>query len=307
MSALCLEDLHHDHAGERALRGLSFEVAEGVLFGLIGADGAGKSTLFQILSTLLDPKQGKARVLGFDTVTESDKIRPLIGYMPQRFSLYQDLSVQENLEFAADIVGIAGKAAKPILDELIGFARLDSARTRPAGKLSGGMKQKLALCCALVRKPRLLLLDEPTVGVDPVTRRDFWDMLKLLKSQGTTTIVSTPYMDEASLCDEVALIHHGEILAKGSPAELGASLPGRLWKLHGATSLHVRTDAVPPAPLLSLYVTGGDLHALAPHECTTESVMASVSALGLPVSEAHPIDPTIEDVLMRFLQARSAA
>ncbi|MEN9354338.1 MAG: hypothetical protein RL318_1663 [Fibrobacterota bacterium] len=307
MDALSLEDLHHDHAGERALRSLSFDVPEGVLFGLIGADGAGKSTLFQILSTLLDPKQGKAKVLGFDTATESDKIRPFIGYMPQRFSLYQDLSVQENLEFAADIVGIAGKAAKPILDELIGFARLDGARTRPAGKLSGGMKQKLALCCALVRKPRLLLLDEPTVGVDPVTRRDFWDMLKLLKSQGTTTIVSTPYMDEASLCDEVALIHHGEILAKGSPAELGASLPGRLWKLHGATSLHVRTDAAPPAPLLSLYVTGGDLHALAPHECTTESVMASVATTGLPVTHAHPIEPTIEDVLMRFLQARHAA
>jgi len=307
MSALCLEDLHHDHAGERALRGLSFEVAEGVLFGLIGADGAGKSTLFQILSTLLDPKQGKARVLGFDTVTESDKIRPLIGYMPQRFSLYTDLSVQENLEFAADIVGISGKAAKPVLDELIGFARLDGARTRPAGKLSGGMKQKLALCCALVRKPRLLLLDEPTVGVDPVTRRDFWDMLKLLKSQGTTTIVSTPYMDEASLCDEVALIHHGEILAKGSPAALGASLPGRLWKLHGATSLHVRTDATPPSPLLSLYVTGGDLHALAPHECMTESVLEAVRSLDLAVTEAVAIAPTIEDVLMRFLQERSAA
>jgi len=307
MSALRLEDLHHDHAGERALRGLSFEVAEGVLFGLIGADGAGKSTLFQILSTLLDPGKGKARVLGFDTVTESDKIRPLIGYMPQRFSLYQDLSVQENLEFAADIVGISGKSAKPVLDDLIGFARLNGARSRPAGKLSGGMKQKLALCCALVRKPRLLLLDEPTVGVDPVTRRDFWDMLKLLRSQGTTTIVSTPYMDEAALCDEVALIHHGEILAKGSPAALGASLPGTLWRLHGETSLHVRTDAAPPAPLLSLYTTGGALHALAPRECTTESVLDAARSLGLAVTEAAVIEPSVEDVLLHHLKTKSAA
>jgi len=307
MSALCLEDLHHDHAGERALRGLSFEVAEGVLFGLIGADGAGKSTLFQILSTLLDPGKGKARVLGFDTVTESDKIRPLIGYMPQRFSLYQDLSVQENLEFAADIVGISGKNAKPVLDELIGFARLDGARSRPAGKLSGGMKQKLALCCALVRKPRLLLLDEPTVGVDPVTRRDFWDMLKLLRSQGTTTIVSTPYMDEAALCDEVALIHHGEILAKGSPAALGASLPGTLWRLHGEASLHVRTAVLPPAPLLSLYTTGGDLHSLAPHDCTTESVLGAARSLGLAVTEAAVIEPSVEDVLLHHLQRRETA
>jgi ABC-type multidrug transport system ATPase subunit len=305
--ALRIEDLHHDHAGERALRGISFAVEEGRLFGLIGADGAGKSTLFQILSTLLEPGRGKAEVMGFDTVRESGRIRPLIGYMPQRFSLYADLSVQENLEFAADIVGLAGAAAKPVLDELIGFARLDGARNRPAGKLSGGMKQKLALCCALVRKPRLLLLDEPTVGVDPVTRRDFWDMLKLLRSQGRTTVVSTPYMDEAALCDEVALIHHGEILAKGSPAELGASLPGRLWRLHGETSLHVPTDAAPPAPLLSLYVTGGDLHALAPHDALTDSVLESVRSLGLPVREATRIEPSVEDVLLHALQAREAA
>src|SRR4051812_36299229 len=199
--AVSIRGLSKDHAGERALRGLSLDVPDPSLFGIIGADGAGKSTLMNILATLADPDSGTARILGRDLAEEFPSIRSDIGYMPQRFSLYQDLSVLENLDFFADIFGIAGQAKRDRMRELLAFAGLAEFTGRRAGQLSGGMKQKLALACTLVHRPRLLLLDEPTVGVDPVARRDFWTMLKALRRDGVTLMVSTPYMDEAALCD----------------------------------------------------------------------------------------------------------
>jgi ABC-2 type transport system ATP-binding protein len=305
--AVVLHDLHHDHAGERALRGISLSVDEGRLFGFVGADGAGKSTLFSILATLRVPQRGTLSLLGIDALANPSALRPRLGYMPQKFSLYADLSVRENLEFACDIVGLRGEAARGVRDELVSFSRLESALERPAGKLSGGMKQKLALCCALVRSPRLLLLDEPTVGVDPVTRVDFWEMLARLRDRGTTILVSTPYMDEADRCDEVALMHEGEILEQGSPAELAARLPGDLWTLEGDRTLSVRHDAVPPAPLLALYSTGGTLRALAPFRTSPEVVLALVRTLGIAVERIRPERPRVEDVLLRALLTRQAA
>ncbi|MCB9495362.1 MAG: ABC transporter ATP-binding protein [Fibrobacteria bacterium] len=296
-----VEDLHHDHAGEQALRGISLSVPPGSLYGLVGADGAGKSTLFQILATLLPPRKGSVEVLGVDVSKGRPEIRSRIGYMPQRFSLYGDLSVRENLQFASDIVGLRGTAARSVFDELVSFSRLESAVERPARNLSGGMKQKLALCCALVRKPPLLLLDEPTVGVDPVTRVDFWDMLGRLRDSGTTILVSTPYMDEAERCQHVALVHKGRILAQGSPAALGSTLPGRLWRLHGPKALAVRVDACVPPPLLDLYPSGGDLRALAPRETSPEAVLQAVETGGLEISEIHSVEPTVEDVLLHAL------
>lgn len=306
-AAVVLNDLHHDHAGERALRGISLSVVEGRLFGFVGADGAGKSTLFSILATLRVPQRGSLSLLGTDALADPSALRPRLGYMPQRFSLYADLSVRENLEFACDIVGLRGAAARAVRDELVSFSRLESALERPAGKLSGGMKQKLALCCALVRSPRLLLLDEPTVGVDPVTRVDFWEMLARLRDRGTTILVSTPYMDEADRCDEVALMHEGEILEQGSPAVLAARLPGDLWSLEGDRTLSVRHDAAPPAPLLALYSTGGTLRALAPLGTSPELVLAAVRSLGLDVARISPERPRVEDVLLRALLSRQAA
>jgi ABC-2 type transport system ATP-binding protein len=201
-----------------AVNPLSFEISKAELFGFIGPDGAGKTTLLRMLTTLILPDTGTATVDGFDVVSDYKEIRKRVGYMPGKFSLYQDLSVQENLEFFATIFQTTVKEnyhlIKDIYDQLAPFA------DRPAGKLSGGMKQKLALCCALIHKPTVLFLDEPTTGVDAVSRKEFWEMLKRLKEQGITILVSTPYMDEASLCDRVALMQNGKFLRIDPPSQI---------------------------------------------------------------------------------------
>lgn len=264
--AVAIRDLAKDHAGEKALRGISIDVPNPCLFGIIGADGAGKSTLMNILATLTDPDSGSVRELGRDAAREFASIREDIGYMPQRFSLYQDLSVEENLDFFADIFGISGKDKTERMDHLLGFAGLKPFKGRRAGQLSGGMKQKLALACTLVHHPKLLLLDEPTVGVDPVARRDFWTMLKSLRAEGITLMVSTPYMDEAALCDSLVLLHEGGILAEGTPAELLAAYPYRLYRVEAAPDAAVSTlnypgDKPPPPGFVLIYPSGGTLHA----------------------------------------------
>src|SRR5690606_26207447 len=229
--AIVIEGLAKDHAGEKALRGLDLRVPEACLFGLIGADGAGKSTMMNILATLSDPDAGRVRLLGKDLAAAYPSLRADIGYMPQRFSLYQDLSVAENLDFFADIFGLGGDAKKNRIAHLLAFAGLEAFRKRRAGLLSGGMKQKLALACTLVHHPKLLLLDEPTVGVDPVARREFWILLKSLRDSGITLVVSTPYMDEAALCDALALLRDGSILAQGPPSRFLAAYPYRLYRV----------------------------------------------------------------------------
>ncbi|MFZ2491531.1 MAG: ABC transporter ATP-binding protein, partial [Thermoanaerobaculia bacterium] len=214
--AVVVEGLVKRFGETEAVHELSFSVAHGELFGFIGPDGAGKTTLFRLLATLLVPDSGSARVLGFDVVKQLWDIRARLGYMAGRFSLYPDLSVHENLRFYASVFGTTIAAEyeriKPI------YSQLEPFRDRRAGALSGGMKQKLALCCALVHRPELLLLDEPTTGVDAVSRREFWDLLDELKASGLTIVVSTPYMDEANRCDRVALIDKGRILATDTPA-----------------------------------------------------------------------------------------
>jgi len=304
--AVVVRDVHFDHAGEQALRGVDLRVEAGSLFGLIGADGAGKSTLFGLLSTLLPVQRGEVAVLGMDARRDARAIRATIGYMPQRFSLYPDLTVEENLRFAAQIMGIPRAAIAATMDELLDFARLHPARRRRAGRLSGGMKQKLALCCALVRKPRLMLLDEPTVGVDPVTRQDFWKMLGMLREQGTTTIVSTPYMDEAERCDQVLLLHHGKVLGQGSPRELTRDLPGKLWRIWAAKTLHVATTQEPPAPLLALYTMGGELHAIAPSDLSAIEVLRLIRTIASEAEQIAPATPRVEDVLLESLREAEA-
>ncbi|MDR0793444.1 MAG: ABC transporter ATP-binding protein, partial [Chitinophagaceae bacterium] len=195
----------------KAVRDVSFEVNEGELFGLIGADGAGKSSIFRILTTLLLPDAGTAIVAGFDTVKDYKAIRGCVGYMPGKFSLYQDLTIEENLNFFATLFGTTVQENYALIEDI--YKQIEPFKKRRAGKLSGGMKQKLALCCALIHKPKILFLDEPTTGVDAVSRKEFWEMLKQLKAQGITILVSTPYMDEADLCDRIALIQTGSILS----------------------------------------------------------------------------------------------
>ena len=212
---ITVSNISKPYKNVNAIRDISFDVKQGELFGLIGPDGAGKTTLFRILTTLLFADEGKATVAGFDVVDDYKAIRKNVGYMPGRFSLYQDLTVEENLHFFATIFGTTIEENYELIKDI--YVQIEPFKDRRAGKLSGGMKQKLALSCALIHKPKVLFLDEPTTGVDPVSRKEFWEMLKRLQQKGITILVSTPYMDEAALCDRIALIQDGKILDIDSP------------------------------------------------------------------------------------------
>lgn len=212
-----------------ALENVSLEVMRGELFGLIGPDGAGKTTLFRILTTLLIADQGNATVSGFDVIRDYREIRNSVGYMPGKFSLYQDLTVEENLQFFATIFGTTIKENYDLIKDI--YIQIEPFKDRRAGKLSGGMKQKLALSCALIHNPRVLFLDEPTTGVDPVSRREFWEILKQLQKSGITILVSTPYMDEAALCDRIALIQAGKILEINTPEQIVKQYPKQIYNI----------------------------------------------------------------------------
>jgi len=213
----------------KALESISFDVKEGELFGLIGPDGAGKTTLFRVLTTLLIANEGTATVAGFDVISDYKKIRNSVGYMPGKFSLYQDLTVEENLDFFATIFGTTIEENYDLIKDI--YIQIKPFKDRRAGKLSGGMKQKLALCCALIHKPKVLFLDEPTTGVDPVSRKEFWEMLKRLQQKDITILVSTPYMDEAALCDRIALIQDGKILEIDTPEAIVKHYPKPIYNV----------------------------------------------------------------------------
>jgi ABC-2 type transport system ATP-binding protein len=200
-----------------AIHHVSFQVKKGILFGLVGSDGAGKSTLLRMIATMIAPSTGKILIDGLDVVTEKRKVKPLIGYMPQRFGLYQDLTVEENIDFFMNIFGIAGKERKLKKERYLGFSNLLPFLERQAGNLSGGMKQKLGLACVLVHEPRVLILDEPTNGVDPVSRKEFWDILTQMRDDGMTIIVSTAYLDEGEKCDMIGLLHRAKLLETAPP------------------------------------------------------------------------------------------
>lgn len=216
--SIIVQNISKSYSKIKAVEAISFEVKEGELFGLIGPDGAGKTTIFRILTTLLLANEGSATVAGNDVVKEYKDIRNSVGYMPGKFSLYQDLSVEENLTFFATIFGTTIEENYDLIKDI--YVQIEPFKTRRAGALSGGMKQKLALCCALIHKPKVLFLDEPTTGVDPVSRKEFWQMLKRLQQKGITILVSTPYMDETALCDRIALIQKGKILKIDSPENI---------------------------------------------------------------------------------------
>jgi ABC-type multidrug transport system ATPase subunit len=308
--------------GTVALDGVSFEVAPAELFGVIGPDGAGKTTLFRVLATLLVPRAGEARVLGLDVVRDLWALRARIGYMPGRFALYPDLSVAENLRFFAAVFGTTVEAGRALIEPI--YRQIAPFADRHAGALSGGMKQKLALCCALVHRPDLLLLDEPTTGVDAVSRREFWDLLVALKESGLTVVVSTPYMDEAARCDRVALVQAGRVLDVGAPLSFGARFarpvlavrpapgaealrgPDRMRVLAALRALPHAASAFPFGE--ALHYTdrrdGADAPAVA-----GEVARALADALGGagPRLDVAPITPGIEDVFMARIIAASAA
>jgi ABC-type multidrug transport system ATPase subunit len=224
---ITISNISKSYKNVKALQNISFEVKPNELFGLIGPDGAGKTTLFRILTTLLIANEGEATVAGFDVLKDFKDIRKHVGYMPGRFSLYQDLTVEENLKFFATIFGTTIEENYELIKDI--YVQIEPFKDRRAGKLSGGMKQKLALCCALIHKPKVLFLDEPTTGVDPVSRKEFWEMLKRLQQKGITILVSTPYMDEAALCDRIALIQDGQILQIDTPEKIVKQYPKTIY------------------------------------------------------------------------------
>jgi ABC-type multidrug transport system ATPase subunit len=227
MTAISVQNINMKFGKVNAIDNLSFEVNEGEIYGIIGPDGAGKTTLFRILTTLILADSGTAWVDGLDVVKDFKQIRNRIGYMPGKFSLYQDMTVEENLQFFATIFRTTIKENYYLIEDI--YKQIEPFKTRRAGKLSGGMKQKLALSCALIHKPKVLFLDEPTTGVDPVSRKEFWEMLKRLKEQGITILVSTPYMDEAKLCDRIALMQNGRFMKVDTPENIVTQYTENLW------------------------------------------------------------------------------
>ena len=241
-----------------AIDEITFDVNQGELFGLIGPDGAGKTTLFRILTTLLLANEGTATVAGFDVVKDYKSIRNSVGYMPGKFSLYQDLTVEENLKFFATIFGTTIAENYELIEDI--YIQIEPFKNRRAGALSGGMKQKLALCCALIHKPSVLFLDEPTTGVDPVSRKEFWQMLKRLQQKGITILVSTPYMDEATLCDRIALIQKGKILKIDAPENIIKNYDKTIYDIRAKNTNQLIVDLKKYPSQYSVYAFGEYLH-----------------------------------------------
>jgi ABC-2 type transport system ATP-binding protein len=294
-----IEQVNHAFGQVQALQSVNIEVPRGELFGLIGPDGAGKTTLFRILATLLIPDSGSAHVDGLDVVRDYKAIRHKIGYMPGRFALYQDLSIIENLTFFASVFGTSiaenYEQIKPI------YSQIEPYKDRRAGQLSGGMKQKLALCCALVHQPDLLLLDEPTTGVDPVSRKEFWEILQQLRQQGLTIMVSTPYMDEAALCDRIAFIQQGVILDEATPTDMVARHRTPLWQLRGPNMFPLLQMARQWSGTESCYAFGDSHHLTPKPNAQIIDFHNFMKSNGFSNIEVFTIEPSIEDTFMQLL------
>jgi len=282
-----------------AVDDVSFSVGEGELFGLIGPDGAGKTSIFRILTTLLLADKGNAAVMDLDVVKSYKEIRKIIGYMPGRFSLYQDLSVEENLEFFATIFNTTIEANYDLVSDI--YKQLEPFKTRRAGKLSGGMKQKLALCCALIHKPKVLFLDEPTTGVDPVSRKEFWEMLKRLKAQGISILVSTPYMDEAKLCDRIALIQNGSILEIDTPQNIINRFDKNLYAVKSKSMFNLLNDLRAYSKTESCFAFG-NYHHLVLNEVEPDLDELKSYLQNHIDLEITLIQPNIEDRFMQLMR-----
>lgn len=299
MKAITSESISKNYGKVAALNSLNFEVDRGEIYGIIGPDGAGKTTLFRILTTLLLPDSGTATVDGFDVVKDFKKIRSRVGYMPGRFSLYQDLTVEENLKVFASIFNTSIEENYHLIKDI--YQHIEPFKTRRAGALSGGMKQKLALSCALIHKPSVLFLDEPTTGVDPVSRKNFWEMLKKLKKEGITILVSTPYMDEASLCDRIALIQSGKFLTINSPQEIVRKFDKTLWSVHSNSMSKLLTDLRNHSGIGACYAFGSTHHII-----VNDNNLSVEMLTNFLVSRNHTdvtiskIDATVEDCFMEL-------
>lgn len=297
-----MDNLSKTFAAVQAVDAISLEVTAGEMFGVIGPDGAGKTTLFRMLTTLLLPDSGSATVDGFDIVRDYRKIRQHVGYMPGRFSLYQDLTVEENLRFFATLFGTTIQENYHLIRDI--YEQIEPFKDRRAGKLSGGMKQKLALSCALIHKPHVLFLDEPTTGVDPVSRKEFWEMLKRLKAQGITILVSTPYMDEATMCDRIALVQSGRILAVDTPESIVAKYPEKLYGVRSRELPRLLLDVRAFENTLSCFSFGEYLHVSFrdDHPQAVDDLKGYLDRIGHRDVYVRDETPTIEDCFIRLLK-----
>ncbi|MDH3710236.1 MAG: ABC transporter ATP-binding protein [Cyclobacteriaceae bacterium] len=307
--AVTVDNLIKNYGSQNALKGVSLEVNQGELFGIIGPDGAGKTTLIRILATLLLPDAGQAEVLGMEVEGHYRQIRNRMGYMPGRFSLYQDLTVLENLQLFASIYQTTLEENYHLIKDI--YQPLEPFKNRKAGNLSGGMKQKLALSCAMIHEPEILFLDEPTTGVDPVSRNEFWEMLIKLKARGITVLVSTPYMDEADLCDRVALVQEGQILSVDTPVAIISRFPSKLFAIKSTDKYQLIKDLQAYPSTASVFAFGEYLHYTdkrahsserAPEQALEQELHQYLQDRGHRDIHIKSIEPTIEDCFMAFMQ-----
>ena len=284
-----------------AVDDVSFEVNHGEIFGLIGPDGAGKTSIFRMLTTVLLPDSGSASIENLDMVKDYKEIRKILGYMPGRISLYQDLTIEENLEFFASVFNTTIAENYDLIKDI--YIQIEPFKNRRAGKLSGGMKQKLALCCALIHKPKVLFLDEPTTGVDPVSRKEFWEMLKRLQKQGITMVVATPYMDEAALCDRIALMQNGKILSIDTPENISNSYADLLFEVKAGKTSTVLQALENFPEKKNVYAYGEFVHLTIEknNEINPKKIKEYLKNKGFENIEVNPIKASIEDSFIRLL------
>ncbi|MBA4252048.1 MAG: ATPase [Chlorobiaceae bacterium] len=303
MKSITAENIKRNYGKVEALIDISFDVNKGEIFGIIGPDGAGKTTLFRILTTLLLPDSGSATVDGFDVIKDYKSIRKNVGYMPGRFSLYQDLTVEENLKIFASVFETTLEENYHIIKDI--YQHIEPFKKRRAAALSGGMKQKLALCCALIHKPSVLFLDEPTTGIDPVSRKELWVMLKNLKQLGITILVSTPYMDEASLCDRIALIQKGKFLNIDSPKNIVEQFQKKMWGIKSKNMSKLLNDLRANPEVNTCYAFGETHHVtLLNEKFTIDNVKKYIENKGHNDVSITEIAPTIEDCFIELAKEK---
>jgi ABC-2 type transport system ATP-binding protein len=300
MSRVKVSHLSKSYGSTQAVVDISLDAGEGEIVALVGPDGAGKTSIFRCVCGLLEFDSGQIEVAGFDASREFGKIKPFLGYMPQTFSLYPDLSVEENLRFYAGLFGLDRDQFKKKKIQLYDFSGLAPFRARRAGALSGGMKQKLALSCALVHDPQILVLDEPTTGVDPLSRRQFWGILRELKAQGSTILISTPYMDEVELSDRAAFIHLGRKTAEGTPDELIGLFSGKVYRLNVAPT-HERMQQLDRIAGLKSRRFGASIHIYIAQDHSLEEYQDQLSRMGIEPQAIEPIQPELEDTFIQLL------
>ena len=307
-ASIAVSELTKRFPGVLAVDRLSFSAAPGEIFGLVGPDGAGKTTTLRMLAGVLPPDQGSARVAGCDVVDDPEGVKNHISYMPQRFGLYDDLTVEENIRFYADLFGVTRRHREQRAARLLAASGMSEFRHRLAGKLSGGMKQKLGLTCALIHTPQVILLDEPTLGVDPISRRDFWRILYELLAEGVTILISTSYLDEAERCHRLALLHQGRLLFCDTPARLKTRLPGAVVAVRSPEARRLRDVLTGADGVTGLVLVGDGVHLMVDEaQRRIPELEARLAASGLPFTKLAQITPTIEDLFVAAVEGRTVA